>query len=389
MDNLGSIGNNADCDLVRKTIIADCELIVIKVGTRVLTHPSGEIDEERISQIANDICDLSDSGKRVVLVSSGAVGAGMSRLALKQRPADIARLQAIAAIGQAHLINVYNRTMQSRGYHAAQVLLTADDIEHRGRYLNVRNTLFSALEMGAIPIINENDTVAVDELVRKFGDNDHLAARVTHLLQAGLLIILSDIDGLYDGHPDDPNSKLIDTVTVIDERIETYVKDRANHLSRGGMASKIAAAKALTISGENMIIAKGNRSGTLHGIFQGKKIGTLFIAKDKSMTPRKRWLGYCLQPLGKIMLDDGAVSAIREQGRSLLPIGVTSVDGVFSSGDGVSLCNQSGGEIARGLTNYGAEDIRKILGLKSEKIAEVLGRASYAEVVHRNNMTVV
>ena len=381
--------NASEANLVRKDVIAVSKLLVVKVGTRVLTHETGVIDEAQIEALSNDLCDLVESGKRVVLVSSGAVGAGMSQLGLRERPTDVAKLQAIAAIGQAHLINVYNRTFQKRGFHAAQVLLTADDLNHRARYLNVRNTLFSLLSLRAIPVINENDTVAVDELIATFGDNDRLAAMVTNLLQAGLLIILSDVEGLYDGPPDAPGSQLVDTVVSIDERVMSFVRDRQNHLSRGGMASKIAAAKAVTSAGENVIIARGRREKVLHEICQAKTVGTLFIAKGKSVTPRKRWLSFSVQPRGKILLDQGAVVAIRDQGRSLLPIGVTDVHGSFEKGDAVSLCDQAGTEIARGLSNYCAADVRKIQGLKSEKIGQVLGYRAYEELVHRNNMAVV
>ena len=381
--------NASEANLVRKDVIAVSKLLVVKVGTRVLTHETGVIDEAQIEALSNDLCDLVESGKRVVLVSSGAVGAGMSQLGLRERPTDVAKLQAIAAIGQAHLINVYNRTFQKRGFHAAQVLLTADDLNHRARYLNVRNTLFSLLSLRAIPVINENDTVAVDELIATFGDNDRLAAMVTNLLQAGLLIILSDVEGLYDGPPDAPGSQLVDTVVSIDERVMGFVRDQQNQFSRGGMASKISAAKAVTSAGENVIIARGRREKVLHEICQAKTVGTLFIAKGKSVTPRKRWLSFSVQPRGKIVLDQGAVVAIRDQGRSLLPIGVTDVQGSFEKGDAVSLCDQMGTEIARGLCNYCAADVRKIQGLRSEKIGQVLGYRAYEELVHRNNMAIV
>ena len=386
---MSKIDNDDDSILIRSTIIADSELVVIKLGTRVLTDDNGVLDEAHIATIADDICNLVKAGKRIVVVSSGAVGAGMSRLKLTRRPTDVARLQAVAAIGQAHLINVYNRTMQQRGFHAAQVLLTANDIEDRSRYLNVRNTLFAAMELGAIPIVNENDTVATDELIRTFGDNDHLAARVATLLQAELLILLSDIEGLYDAHPDQPNSKLIDTVTELDEKVMQYVNDSANQLSRGGMASKIEAARAITAAGDNMIIAKGKRPGILQEIFAGKQVGTLFLAKDKLVSPRKRWLGFGLHSQGRILLDDGAVSAIRDSGSSLLPIGICGVEGDFVSGDGISLCDANGSEFARGLTNYGSIDVKRIMGRQSEQIAELLGSANYKEVVHRNNLALL
>jgi glutamate 5-kinase len=380
---------DSDYELVRKEIVTDCNLIVVKVGTRVLTHPGGGIDQQHITQLANDLCDLVAKGRRVVLVSSGAVGAGMSQLKLANRPTDVAQLQAVAAIGQAHLINIYNETIKARGYHAAQVLLTADDLNDRARYLNVRNTLFSVMSLGAIPIINENDTVAVEELVATFGDNDRLAALVTNLLQARLLIILSDIEGLYDRHPDDPAATLVDTVMSIDECVMKFVSDRKNQLSRGGMSSKINAAKAVTNAGENVIIARGRRPHVLKDICDGKKIGTLFIAKGKSVTPRKRWISSSVQPRGKLFLDDGAIRAVREQGRSLLPIGITEVEGDFEKGDAVSLFDGAGREIARGLTNYDAAEIRLIQGRNSTEIEQLLKHAGYTEVVHRNNLALI
>jgi glutamate 5-kinase len=376
-------------DILRQEIAVTANMIVVKVGTRVLTHPDGRLDEERIARLAEEISNLCESGRRVVLVSSGAVGAGMSLLGLKRRPTDLAQLQAVAAVGQTNLIQTYDRTFRQYGRHAAQVLLTAEDIQHRIRYLNVRNTLFSLLDFGAVPIINENDTVAVDELRTTFGDNDRLAALVTNLLRAPLLVILSDVDGLFDGNPRDPNSKVITTVDVLDDSIRSLVCDRASTLSKGGMASKLEAARIVTAAGENAIIASGHQPGTLTRIMAGELVGTLLIAEGKTVSPRKRWIGFSARPRGKLLLDPGAARAIGRDGRSLLAIGIQAIEGEFQKGDVVALCDPQGKEVARGLTNYHADEILRIKGLRSTRIAEVLGHCPYEEVVHRNNMTLV
>ncbi len=376
-------------DLTRQEIAATADLLVVKVGTRVLTHPDGRLDEGRIARLAEEISKICESDRHVVLVSSGAVGAGMSLLGLTRRPSDLAQLQAVAAVGQTNLIQTYDRTFRKHGRHAAQVLLTAEDIQHRIRYLNVRNTLFSLLEFGAVPIINENDTVAVDELMTTFGDNDRLAALVTNLIRAPLLVILSDVEGLFDGDPAHPDSRVIPTVGVLDDSIRRLANDRASTLSKGGMASKLEAARIVTTAGENVIIASGHQPGTLTRILAGEPVGTLLIAEGKSVSPRKRWIGFSARPKGKLLLDAGAVRAIGRDGRSLLAIGILSIEGDFAKGDAVALCDQQGKEIARGLTNYHAHEILRIKGLKSTRIAEILGHCPYEEVVHRNNLTLV
>ena len=376
-------------DLLRQEIAATADMLVVKVGTRVLTHPDGQLDEQRIARLAEEISKIYESGRRVVLVSSGAVGSGMSLLGLKRRPTDLAQVQAVAAIGQTTLIQTYDRTFRQYGRHAAQVLLTAEDIQHRIRYLNVRNTLFSLLDFGAVPIINENDTVAVDELKTTFGDNDRLAALVTNLMRAPLLVILSDVEGLFDGDPSNPQSNVITTVEALDESIRGLVCDRKSSLSKGGMSSKLEAARIVTTAGENVIIASGHQPGTLTRILAGEPVGTLLIAEGKTVTPRKRWIGFSARPRGKLLLDAGAARAIGRDGRSLLAIGILAIEGEFQKGDVVALCDPDGREVARGLTNYHADEILRIKGLKSNRIAEVLGHCPYEEVVHRNNLTLV
>ena len=373
-------------DLVRQEIIAAAHTLVIKVGTRVLTHADGALNYERIDRLAEELHQIRETGRRVVLVSSGAVGAGMSQLGLAARPTDVARLQAVAAIGQAKLIEAYDRTLRIYGRHAAQVLLTADDLDHRSRYLNVRNTLVCLLEYGAIPIINENDTVAVEELLATFGDNDGLAARVTNLLGAPLLIILSDVDGLYDGDPSRPDARLIPTVSRVDATLDSFVCDVRSGLSKGGMMSKLKAAKIVTSSGENVILASGRRVGVLADIMAGKVVGTAFLAQGKTVTPWKRWIGFSAQSRGTLLLDGGASRAIREEGRSLLAIGIQSITGEFRKGDVVSVCDPRGMELGRGLTNYSSADLLRIRGARSQQIEEILGHRPYEEVIHRDNL---
>ncbi len=376
-------------DLARQEISATARLVVVKVGTRVLTHARGHLDTERIARLAEEINQLCESGRQVVLVSSGAVGAGMSLLQLVRRPSDLAQLQAVAAIGQTHLIQAYDQTFRQHGRHAAQVLLTAEDLQHRTRYLNVRNTLFSLLEFAAVPVINENDTVAVDELMTTFGDNDRLAALVTNVLRAPLLVILSDVEGVFDGDPEDPGSQLLPCVDALDAAARRLARDRRSGLSKGGMASKLEAARMVTAAGESVIIASGHQAGNLTRIMAGESVGTLLLAGGKSVSPWKRWIGFSARPRGTLHLDAGAARAIATDGRSLLAIGIARVEGEFGKGDVVALCGPEGGEIARGLTNYSAVELQRIRGLQSQRIAQVLGHRPYEEVVHRNNLTLV
>lgn len=375
-------------DLLRQEIAAAATTLVVKVGTRVLTRADGTLSFGRIAQLAEELIDVVETGRRVVLVSSGAVGAGMGQLGIKQRPQDVARLQAIAAVGQTNLIETYDSTLRKHGYHAAQVLLTADDLDDRTRYLNVRNTLLSLIEFGAIPIINENDTVAVDELVATFGDNDRLAAMVTNLIRAPLLVILSDVEGVYDGDPSLPASKIIPTVSRVDDQVMSYVLDRQTGVSKGGMASKLEAARIVSQSGENTIIASGRTPGALAEIIQGEMVGTLILAEGKSLSPLKRWIGFSAQSRGRLIIDDGARQAIVDQGRSLLAAGVVDAHGDFDKGDIVSLVSRRNQEIARGLTNYPVAEIQRIKGRRSTEISQILGHQPYEEVIHRDNMMV-
>jgi glutamate 5-kinase len=375
-------------DILRQEIATAASSMVVKVGTRVLTRSDGQLNEERIAQLADELSDVVATGRKVALVSSGAVGAGMGRLGLSSRPTNLAQLQAVAAVGQSVLVEAYDRALRSRGCHAAQILLTAEDLDHRIRYLNARNTILTLFDFGAIPIINENDTVSVEELQTTFGDNDRLAAIVTNLIRAPLLVLLSDVAGLYDGDPADPASKVVATVGQLDESVLGMVRDRAGGVSKGGMASKLRAARQATAAGENVIIASGREPGVLRQIIAGHPVGTLVLAQGQPVTARKRWIGFTVQPRGCLVLDGGACEAIEHQGRSLLAIGVVDVVGRFDIGDVVVLRDADGREFARGLTNYGSEDAQKIKGLRTADIAQTLGHCPYDEVIHRNNMVV-
>jgi glutamate 5-kinase len=273
-------------DIVRQEIAATATTMVVKVGTRVLTSGTGSLNYERIGELAQELHDVMSTKRKVVLVSSGAVGAGMGRLGLRERPTELAQLQAVAAAGQSLLVEAYERSLQRHGRHAAQVLLTAEDLDHRKRYLNARNTLCALLEFGALPIINENDTISVEELQTTFGDNDRLAAIVTNLIQAPLLVLLSDVEGLYDGDPRSPGSKVIATVERLGPEILALVRDAKSGLGKGGMASKLEAARMATASGGNVIIASGRKPGVLRAIVAGEPVGTAFLAQG-NWWPRK------------------------------------------------------------------------------------------------------
>ena len=373
----------------RRQCVADASTWVVKVGSRSLTDDDGRLDRVQIANLARQLLALVGMGKRVVLVSSGAVASGVGKLGLPGRPTDLATLQAVAAIGQTHLIQVYEQTFAQHGRHAAQILLTATELDDRVAYLNVRNTISRLLEMGAIPIINENDTVAVDELKTTFGDNDRLAGMVAGLLEGSVLAILSDVRGLYDRDPRAPDAQVVSTVERIDDRIEEMVRDRKTGVSKGGMASKLTTAKFVTMSGQPVIIAWGREPNVLVQLAQGDAVGTLFMPQAKTLTPRKRWIGFSAQTAGKLTVDDGAAKAMCIDGRSLLAIGVKDVEGDFGKGDIVSIVNQQSLEIARGLINYNANEVKQIRGCRSDRIEQILGQCPYEEVIHRDNLAII
>lgn len=380
----------------RSRLRDDAHTVVVKVGTRVLTDERGYLDPTRVEHLAAQLVELRRT-RRVVLVSSGAVASGMSTLGYTKRPGGLAELQAVAAVGQAKLIQAYDQEFRRHEcpaagvglrFHAAQVLLGADDLQQRVGYLNVRNTLLRLMEFPhVLPVINENDTVSVEELQTTFGDNDRLAALVTNLLRAPLLIILSTVDGVYDDQ-----SQVIQQVSKLDDKIWSYVCDQQTGLSKGGMSSKLKAAGLCTGSGETVVIANGRTPNVLTRLLAGENLGTLLTPQGRRLSPLKRWIGFPSKSRGKLLVDDGAGQAIEQRDGSLLAVGVVRVEGEFRKGDVVSICRSNGEsewEVARGLTNYGSADLARIQGLKSQEIAAVLGHRPYEEVVHRNNMVIV
>ena len=374
-------------DPVRQDILAQAHTVVVKVGTNVLTADDGRLDSLRLQSLADQLQRIRESGRKVALVSSGAIGAGVGRLGLGKRPTDLRQLQACAAIGQSFLMRAYQECFDQHNIHTAQILLTASDFDNRARYLNARNTIVTLFEWGVLPIINENDTVSVAEI--KFGDNDHLAAMLTNLLQAPLLILLTNVDGLFSGDPhSDPRAEKIATVASIDTSVMEMAGKSRSALGTGGMRSKLRAARLATAAGESVIMANGAEANMLDRIFACEPVGTLFLPHGTSLPAWKRWLGFTAQPKGKFLVNDGARAAVREQGKSLLPVGVLEVLGIFSKGDVLSLCDGTGVEFARGLTNYSSEAASKIIGLRTEKISAVLGSIPYEEIVHRDNLVV-
>jgi glutamate 5-kinase len=375
-------------DPVRQEIIALAHTVVVKVGTNVLAGPDGRLDGARVQALADQIERMRQTGRKVALVSSGAIGAGLGRLGLGERPTDLRHLQACAAVGQGFLMRAYEECLSGYGTHTAQILLTAGDFDNRQRYLNVRNTIVTLFEWDCLPVINENDTVSVAEI--RFGDNDNLAAMVTNLLQAPLLILLTVVDGLYESDPGSrPGAAVLTTVPHLDQHILAMAGESRSALGTGGMGSKLRAARLVTAAGESVVMANGLRAGILDAIMAGEPAGTLFLPHGVTMPAWKRWLGYTARPKGRLIVDAGARQAVEHKGKSLLPIGVAEVAGSFGKGDVVALCDTSGVEFARGLTNYSAADAGRIRGLRSEQITELLGLLPYEEVVHRDNLVVI
>jgi glutamate 5-kinase len=372
----------------RAAIIHRADPIVVKVGTNVLADAAGVIDRGRIQGLADQLARLRASGRRVALVSSGAIGAGVGQLGLGRRPTDLPHLQACAAVGQCALMQAYQECLDPHGAHAAQILLTASDFDNRARYLNARHTIFTLFEYGCLPVINENDTVSVAEI--KFGDNDHLAAMVANLLQAPLMVLLTNVDGLFTGDPGElADARLVSTVPHIDRSVAAMASASKSKLGSGGMRSKLRAARLATAAGGAVIMANGSTDGVLDTVFAGAEVGTLFLPHREALSARRRWLGLTARPRGSLRLDDGARNAVERDGRSLLPVGIVKINGTFGKGDVVSLCGGDGVEFARGLSNYSSADAERIRGLSTEQIARAVGKVPYVEVVHRDNLAVV
>ncbi len=372
-------------DLVRDEVVLSAWTWVVKVGTSVLTGTDGRLDPARIGHLAEQVSAVMNTGRKVALVSSGAVGAGVGQLGLARRPDNLRQLQAAAAIGQSYLIRAYDECLRRHGRHAAQLLLTHEDFDSRPRYLNMRNTLTALFEYDAVPIINENDTISVDEI--KFGDNDRLAAMVTNLLQAPLLVILSVVEGLYRADPGrDGRGDLIPLVTQLDEEILAMAGTSRSAGGTGGMQTKLEAARLVTQAGGSVIIASGKKPEPLTRILAGEPDGTLFLARGRSHGARKRWIGLTARPRGHYGVDPGARRALEAGTNSLLAIGIVAVIGEFEKGDVVGIRDRDGQEFARGLTNYATSEARQIQGLRTEQARQALGAALYDEVVHRDNL---
>jgi glutamate 5-kinase len=371
-----------------KTILLQSKRIVVKVGSSLVTNQGEGLDIAAISNWAQQIATLRDRGCEVVLVSSGAIAEGMQRLGWKQRPSAVHELQAAAAVGQMGLVQVYESCFSKYGLRAAQVLLTHADLADRERYLNARSTLRTLLNLGVIPIINENDTVVTDEI--KFGDNDTLGALVTNLIEADALIILTDQTGLYNADPrKDTNATLISEAKAGDSSLEAMAGGAGSPIGRGGMITKVLAAKRAARSGAHTVIASGHEHEVLPRLLQGESIGTLLTASALSLDARKQWLADHLQVTGKIKLDAGAVRALRNEGKSLLPIGATEISGEFQRGAVVAILDESGKDIARGLVNYNADEARRIVRHASSEIETILGYVDEQELIHRDNLVLL
>lgn len=361
--------------------------LVVKLGTKVLTSGGDSLDEGRIRDIAAQVSELRCRGLEIALVTSGAIATGMGKLGYLSRPRSIPELQAAAAVGQNLLMHLYEDAFREHRQLVGQVLLTAEDFKYRNRYLNIRNTFYSLFKHGVVPIVNENDSVAVEEI--KFGDNDLLSAQVASLVGAELLVILSDIDGLYaDYPPGKGENHPITLVEKITPELEALAGGCGSELSTGGMVTKLEAAKLVTRAGQMMVIANGLKH-SLVDIVEGKKIGTLFLSAGDPISSRKRWIAFSLERKGSITLDQGAMEAILKKGKSILPSGVVGVKGQFELGEMIGVEDERGVERARGITNYSAEEICRVMGHKSGEIEEILGYKYYDEVIHRDNLVVL
>jgi len=372
---------------MNRDIAKEAKRWVIKIGSALLTNDGAGLDRKAIDSWVEQIAALLAEGKEVVLVSSGAIAEGIVRLDWKTRPDSIHELQAAAAVGQMGLIQAYESSFMRFDHHTAQILLDHDDMASRQRYLNARGVLQTLMGLGVVPIVNENDTVVTDEI--RFGDNDSLAALVANLIDADMLVILTDKDGLFEANPDtNPDAKLISQAVATDSSLDALAGGSSGTLGRGGMVTKLQAAKLAARSGCNTLIVGGRNPNILHQVAAGETIGTLLSATQKPLAARKQWLAGQLQVKGKLILDAGAVKVLTQQGRSLLAVGVSGVEGTFTRGDVVSCVDRNGVEVARGLVNYNSDEAGRIKGQSTESISEILGYREDDELIHRDNLVV-
>ena len=373
---------------MRNEILKQAGRIVVKIGSRLVSSRDAGLQPDRIDRLADEIAALRSSGREVLVVSSGAIVSGIKKLGLKEYPKSLPVKQAAAAVGQSRLMWAYEKSFERLGLKVAQVLLTHQDLADRRRFLNARHTLAALIEFGVVPIINENDTVSVEEI--RVGDNDTLAAEVAHLVDADLLVILSDIDGLFTEDPrKNPSAQLIPLVTEINEDIERRAGVSSTFEGTGGMATKVRAAKKVGEYGVATLILNGQTAGLLPKALEGEPGGTMFLAKGRRLTSRKHWIGYTLRARGTVTLDQGAVEALAKRGKSLLASGILNVSGAFEAGDPVSCLDQDGKEFAKGLVNFSSDTLTRIKGLKTADIQQRLGPQEYEEVIHRDNLVIL
>lgn len=378
----------ADSAELRRKHVSGARRLVLKVGTNVLAAPGKPLDEARVAALAAQIATLTQEGRQVALVTSGAIGCGMAALGLKSRPTTLPMNQAAASVGQGVLMAHYERHFRRHGLHAAQILLTHEDFDSRQRYLNASNTIHALFELPCVPVVNENDTISTAEI--QFGENDRLAALLTHLIRADLLVLLTCAPGLCADAPRaGKEPRVIDVVERVDADVEALAFDERTPLGLGGMKSKIEAARIATEAGEAAVIADGRDPRVLLRLMAGETVGTLFLPAAGKLSSRKRWLRFTSRPRGTVHVDAGAQAALTERGKSLLPSGVTGVEGEFARGDVVRLKGPEGEEFARGLSNYSQAEIEQIKGCHSSRIERILGHKHYDEIVHRDNMALV
>jgi glutamate 5-kinase len=373
---------------LRRSYLDKTKRVVVKIGSAVLTGAEG-LDTAVLDSLAREVAFLINSGREVILVSSGAVAAGKKRLGLPiDRELGLKEKQGAAAVGHSSLMRAYESVFDKQGFKVAQVLLTHDDLSHRDRYLNVRNTILTLLDWNIIPVINENDTVSVEEL--RFGDNDTLGALITNLTEADLFICLTDVNSLYTGNPNqEPEAKQVYTVARVDKKVEAMAGHVVGALGTGGMQSKIQAARMVSVRGGSSFIGSGREKTIIQQLFAGKPVGTFFLPKTEKMQSRKHWIAYVLRPKGSLVLDKGACKALVKSGKSLLPSGIIEVRGTFGIGASVQCLDEKENVIATGLSNYTAADLGKIKGIKTKEIEKILGYKDSDEVIHRDNLVVL
>ena len=373
---------------MRDELLRSAKRIVVKIGSSLIASRATGLRPEQIERLAGELAAVRNDGREVLVVSSGAIVSGIRKLGLKEYPKHLPVKQAAAAVGQSRLMWAYEKVFESLGIQVAQILLTHQDLADRRRFLNARYTLTALIGFGVLPIINENDTVAVEEI--RVGDNDTLAAQVAQLVDADLLVILSDVDGMFTEDPrKNPDATLIPFIPEITEDVERKAGVSSTFEGTGGMATKVRAAKKVGEYGVSTLIINGQQAGLLPRVLAGEPGGTLFLAKERRLTSRKHWIAFTLRPRGYIRLDAGAVAALTNRGKSLLASGITDVGGPFESGDPVSCLDQDGKEFARGLVNFSSELLGRVKGLKTQDIQQQIGPQEYEEVIHRDNLVIL